>query len=327
MTRRQENHLLPLVESFFLDHLRRICGASPHTVRAYRDSLSLLFSFVAQTKGCSVADLQLNDLHVDAVVAFLTQLEAKRKNTVATRNYRLAAIKSFFKHLIRHDLLHAEQYHRVLALPPKKTKLKLAFYLEPEEVRQILAKPNRATALGLRDYALLLFCYNTGARVSELLAVRVGDLHLTSPRQVLLHGKGKKDRIIPLWRETSTVLQRLETVRNARPGDLVFLNTHGESLTRDGVAYILHKYVTIAMREMPALGRGTITPHVIRHSCAVALLQAGNDVTVIRDYLGHTSIATTNRYLTTNLEMKRDVLEAFWRRAGLSPTRTKYSGS
>jgi integrase/recombinase XerD len=149
MTRRQENHLLSLVQSFFLDHLQRICGASPHTVRAYRDTLRLLFIFLAQTKGRSVADLQLDDLHVDAVMAFLTQLEAKRRNTAATRNYRLAAIKSFCKHLIRHDLVHAEQYHRVLAMPAKRTKPALAFYLEPEDVRRILAKPDRATALGV----------------------------------------------------------------------------------------------------------------------------------------------------------------------------------
>jgi integrase/recombinase XerD len=323
MTRRQENHLLSLVQSFFVDHLQRICGASPHTVRAYRDTLRLLFIFLAQTKGRSVADLQLDDLHVDAVMAFLTQLEAKRRNTAATRNYRLAAIKSFCKHLIRHDLVHAEQYHRVLALPAKRAKPALAFYLEPEDVRRILAKPDRATALGVRDYALLLFCYNTGARVSEVLDVRVEDLHLTKPRQVLLHGKGKKDRIVPLWRETTSALQRLESVRDARAGDPLFVNIRGESLTRDGVAHILRKYVAMALRDMPALGRRTVTPHVLRHSCAAALLQAGTDISVIRDYLGHASIATTSRYITTNLQMKRDALEAFWRRAGIAPRHTK----
>lgn len=187
----------------------------------------------------------------------------------------------------------------------------------------ILEKPDLRTAAGLRDHALLLFLYNTGARVSEALAVRGIDLSLVSPKQVLLHGKGKKDRLCPLWRDTVKALQRLPVVREAHPGDFVFLNVHGNPLTRDGVAYILRKYVAMAAQDVPALGRRKIGPHTVRHSCAVALLQAGTDITVIRDYLGHASISTTSRYITTNLKMKRDVLEAFWRRAGISPANTK----
>lgn len=138
-----------------------------------------------------------------------------------------------------------------------------------------------------------------------------------------MHGKGKKDRLCPLWRETTLALQRLPAVREAHPGERIFRNLHGQPLTRDGVAYILQKYVTMAARNVPALRRRKISPHTMRHGCAVALLQAGVDITVIRDYLGHASIATTNRYITTNLKMKRDVLEAFWRRAGIQSTRTK----
>lgn len=321
MSRSRANSLLFLVESFFRDHLQRMCGASPHTVRAYRDTLRLLFAFVADRKQSDVAALALADLHVDVVMAFLTHLESQRANTAATRNYRLAAIRTFFRHLIRHDLSRAEQYHRVLALPTKRVRTGPASYLEPEDVRIILAKPDRRTVIGSRDHALLLFLYNTGARVSEALGVRAEDLSLVYPRQVRLHGKGGKDRLCPLWRETSDVLQRLSAVREARPGDLLFRNARGQPLTRDGVAYLLRKYVAIAARDAPALRRRRITPHVLRHSCAVALLQAGVDVTVIRDYLGHASIATTSRYITTNLQMKRDVLESFWKRAGLSPTR------
>jgi len=322
MTRQKAPELLSLVESFFRDHLERLCGASPHTIRAYRDGLRLLFGFLADDKGCAVADLRLDDLHVEAITAFLVHLEVKRANAAASRNYRLAAIRSFFKHLIRHDLSRADQYQRVLALPAKKTHSSMAHYLEPEEVRLILEQPDRRTTAGLRDHALLLFLYNTGARVSEALAVRFCDVRLVGQRQVRLHGKGGKERLCPLWKDTANALQRLPAVRACQPNDLLFCNRHGQSLTRDGVAYVLNKYVTQAARQAPALCRRRVTPHVLRHSCAVALLQAGNDVTVIRDYLGHASIATTSRYITTNLQMKRDALEAFWQRAGIAPVRT-----
>jgi site-specific recombinase XerD len=170
----------------------------------------------------------------------------------------------------------------------------------------------------MRDYALLIFLYNTGARVSEALAVTPTDLHLAAPRHVRLRGKGDKERICPLWPETAAALNSaLATATRSLRSDTVFRSARGTALTRDGAAYILEKYVTLAAREIPLLERRRVTPHVLRHSCAVALLQAGVDVTVIRDYLGHASIATTSRYISTNVEMKRDVLDAFWRRAGL----------
>jgi integrase/recombinase XerD len=321
VTRPATNPLPHLVESFFRDRLQRAQGASPHTVRAYRDTLRLLLLYLADTKGCTVADLQPDDLQVEAIADFLAHLESQRGNAVGTRNCRLAAIRSFFRHLLRQDVSHAEQYQRVLSLPTKKARAALATYLEPEDVHVILDKPDRRTALGLRDHALLLFLYNTGARVSEALAVHGQDLDLTKPAQVRLHGKGGRDRICPLWEETATALQRLPSVRRGAPGDPIFLSSRGKPLSRDGVAYILGKYVAMAAKDVPALRRRRITPHVLRHSCAVALLQAGNDITVIRDYLGHASVATTSRYVTTNLKMKREALEAFWKRAGIAPAR------
>ena len=159
MSRTKNDRLLPLVESFFRDHLQRMCGASPHTVRAYRDALRLLFSFVADRRKCSVADLTLSDLQVEAIKAFLVHLESKRANTAASRNYRLTAIRSFFRHLVRNDLSHAAQYQQVLALPSKKTRMVPASYLEPEDARLIINQPDCTTALGLRDHALMLFLY------------------------------------------------------------------------------------------------------------------------------------------------------------------------
>lgn len=322
MSRSRDPTLLPLVQSFFRDHLERMCGASPHTIRAYRDTLRMLFNYLADQKGRSVADLRLEDLDVEAIKTFLVYLETERANTTTSRNYRLAAIRTFFKHLIRHDLSRVAQYQRVLALPSKKKRTPQAHYLEPEDVRLILRQPDRRTASGIRDHALLLFLYNTGARVSEALGLRADDLSLIDPRQVRLYGKGRRERLCPIWRETATALQQLPALRSGQPGEFLFRNGRGHVLTRDGVAYILRKYVALAAHEAPALRRRRIAPHTLRHSCAVALLQAGVDVTVIRDYLGHSSIATTSRYITTNLKMKREALEVFWDRAGLSRSQT-----
>jgi site-specific recombinase XerD len=293
-------------------------------VRAYRDALKLLFEFVAQRRGRGVASLELSDLDADTIACFLDHIEATRTNSAVTRNCRRAAIRSFFKHLVRNDLTHSLQYTRVLAIPSKKARQKSATYLEADDVRAIIAKPDRRTADGWRDYTLLLFLYNCGARVSEAADVRWDDLQLAPPRQVRLRGKGKKERLLPLWRETADALHRLRSMAMRRDQQHVFVNRHGHPLTRDGVAYILDKHVSaVAAQDRPMLGRKRITPHVIRHSCAVALLQSGTDVTVIRDYLGHTSVATTGRYITTNLQMKRDAMQTFWKHAGIEPARAK----
>lgn len=218
--------------------------------------------------------------------------------------------------LLRHDVTRAEQYGRILAIPTKRAVQRPVPYLEPAEARAVIAQATDV-AIGVRDRALLLFLYNTGARVTEALGVRVRDLWLQRPLQVRLHGKGNKDRMCPLWTETATMLRGLITTSAYAPDDLIFRNSRGRPLTRDGAAYVIAKHVRRASESSPSLRRRKITPHVFRHSCAVALLQAGVDITVIRDYLGHASIATTSRYITTNLKMKRDVLAAFWKRAGL----------
>ncbi len=318
--RRPTPSLLTLVQSYFQDHLRSVRGASDHTVRAYRDGLRLFFVFMAQHVSRPIAKLRLEDVRSDVVLAFLDHLETVRKNGARTRNCRLAAVHSFVAHVLRHDLTRAEQYRQVLAIPAKRARIQPPSYLEPAEARALIAQPGPATASGARDLALLLFLYNTGARVSEALAVRAADLRLGSPRQVRLHGKGGKDRLCPLWPETARALRTLLERGSTGTGDptQVFRNARGAPLTRDGVAYLLGKYLRRAAEGVPSLRRRRVTPHVLRHSCAVALLQAGVHLTVIRDYLGHMSVATTNRYLSSNLEMKRQVLEAFWKRAGLT---------
>lgn len=316
MRRATRASLLGLLETYFTEHLRRVRGASRHTLRAYGHALRLFVLFVAERRRRSIASLGLDDVTVDAVLAFLEHVETVRHNVPATRNCRLAAIHGFVEHLLRHDIGRAAQYERVLAIRSKKARTRPAPYWEPEVVAAILAQPDRTTALGARDHALLMLLYNTGARVSEALGLRRRDLQLSRPHQVRLHGKGGKDRICPLWPDTAAAVKPLmSTISDDVTA--VFRNRRGTELSRDGVAYLLRKYAARAAKIHPVLGRSRVSPHVLRHSCAVALLQAGVDITVIRDYLGHASIATTSRYVSTNLEMKRGVLDAFWKRAGL----------
>lgn len=311
------------VESYFSDYLARQRGASVHTVRAYRDALALLLKFVAKRRCCGMASLQLMDLDAEAVMLFLDHIETDRSNSAATRNCRRAAIRSFFKHLLCNDLAHSQQYIRVLAIPAKKARQRPATYLEPEDARLIVGTPDKRTPDGWRDYTLLLFLYNCGARVSEAAGLRWDDLQLTAPRQVRLRGKGRKERLLPLWRETANALHRWREMAPAGSSQCVFVNRNGQPLTRDGIAYVLRKHAAAAAKVKPNLQHKRITPHVLRHSCAVALLQSGTDVTVIRDYLGHASVATTGRYITTNLKMKREAMQAFWQKAGIGPANTK----
>lgn len=322
MTAREQS-LLPLVQSYFVEHLRRVRGASPHTVRAYGHALRLFFIFVADRSRTAVADLTLDHVRADHVLAFLDHLESRRRNGVASRNCRLAALRGFVEHLLRHDITRAAEYGRIVAISAKKAKLMPATYLEPDQARAVLARADRRSLRGMRDRALLLFLYNTGARVGEALAVCRTDLQLARPFHVRLHGKGNKDRLCPLWPETARALEGLGRVSTAGQ-ERVFCNARGAPLTRDGVAYLIDKYVAEAARQIPALGRIRVTPHVFRHSCAVALVQAGVDITVIRDYLGHASIATTSRYISTNMETKRRVLQQFWKTAGLRNRKARW---
>jgi len=321
MSRSKLDSLLTLTQSFFLSYLQSTRGASSHTVRAYRDALKLFFLYLAGQKHKSIADLDLDDVQAEAVLTFLSHIESQRRNSAVTRNCRLAAIRSFVQHLLRHDITRAGQYGRILAIRSKRANHTAIAYLEPEEAKAVIAAVDTSSPRGSRDHALLLLLYNTGARVSEALAVRSCDLRLDRPRQVRFLGKGRKERICPLWPETASALRRI--VRADNRTDTLFQSHRGTPLTRDGVAYLLQKYVRLASKSLATPGLRRVTPHMLRHSCAVALLQAGVDVTVIRDYLGHASVSTTSRYITANLQMKRQVLDAFWKRAGLAPGGTR----
>ena len=322
MTNLDSKQLAANLGAFFHDHLQRARGLSPHTLRAYGQAFRLYLTFLAGLRGRSVDRLKMVDLDAESVAAFVAHIQGDRGNSAATCNARLAALRTFFRYLVERDPTHAVQYSRVLALAGKKSRLRPATYLEPEDVRVILRQPDRRTKAGLRDHTLLLFLYNTGARVGEATALCLEDIEFERPPRVRLRGKGGRERNCPLWRETARALKRLGSAIPPPDGGTLFRNQRGRGLTRDGVAYILQKYVKLAAVKRPALIRQHITPHVLRHSCAVALLQAGVDLTVIRDYLGHASVATTSRYVSVNLDMKRQALDRFWQRAGLGTSRS-----
>jgi site-specific recombinase XerD len=281
----------------------------------------MFFIYLADSIKRPVTAVQLSHITKKHVLDFLEYLETERGNSVSTRNYRLSCIRSFVNHLIRRDATRAGQYQQVLSLRQKKQRLFVTCYVEPEEMQVILRQPDRRTRSGLRDYALMLFLYNTGARISEGLGVRRDDLQLVRPYHVQLHGKGRRERVTPIWPMTAKTMKQLVIRWEISPNEQTFRNLRGEPLGRDGAAYILNKHVKSAAATAESLKRKNVTPHVLRHGCAVALLQAGVDLAVIRDYLGHESVATTGRYTRTNLHTKRKVLETFWDEAGLSRPR------
>jgi integrase/recombinase XerD len=316
--------LFAVVQSFFTEHLPKVRGASAHTIASYRDALKLLLQYIAERRGVAIHRIGLDDLHVEHVSAFLQHLEDGRGNCVSTRNSRRVALRTFFQHALREDPERAGQYARVLALPAKRGSLRAPRYLEAQQMRLLLERPDHHTRIGQRDYALLLFLYNTGARISEALAVRRRDFQFTPPYQVRFLGKGRKERLCPLWPDTVRAIKPLLVASadapEGDPQDSVFRGNRRTPLTRHGARYILAKYAAKSVENDPTFPK-RVAPHMLRHSCACALLQAGVDLTVIRDYLGHASIATTARYANSNFKLKREALSTFWERAGLAPTR------
>lgn len=304
------NALASTLRAFFGDHLPTIRGVSPHTIRSYRDSLALLLRFLATATGRSVAVLDVPDLTVEHIVAFLQHLEQQRRVTATTRNVRLAAIHSFARFLAAQEPHYLDPAQRLLGIPFKRARPRPIAYLEYEEMAAVLASVDRSTRSGRRDYALLATMFNTGARVQEILNLQASDLQLTKPSQLRLVGKGRKVRWCPLWSQTAQLLrtwciERQLDLRSAAP---VFVNQRGLPLTRFGVRFILAKHVRRAAEHQPSLMTKRLHPHSLRHSTAVHLLKSGVDLPTIAHWLGHASVNTTNRYVTVDLELKRKAL-------------------
>ena len=301
------NALARALREFFADHLPGVRGMSPHTVCSYRDAFTLLLRFLAAHHNRSVVRLDFDDLSPDSVIAFLHHLEKGRGNSAATRNARLAAVHAFARFVATNHPEHLELCQRLLAVPFKRARPRIVEYLEAAEIAAIINAPDRKTLDGRRDHALVLTLFNTGARVQEILDLHPADLQLVRPFQVRLRGKGRKERLCPLWPRTVKTLRALITERGVEQASTtpLFRNHRGEPLTRFGVRYLLRKYARAATSAATTLDAKRVHPHVLRHTTAVHLLQAGVDLVTISHWLGHASVETTNRYAAVNLETKR----------------------
>jgi len=301
--------LVPTLEAFFTDRLMRQRHASPNTVAAYRDTFRLLFLFLHETTGTTPAKLDFADLDATTVGGFLHHLEVGRGNSVRTRNARLSAIHSFFEFAALHHPEHAGLIRRVLAIPEKRFHSATIAYLTRPEVDALLASPDRATWTGQRDHALLLLAVQTGLRVSELASLRCQDVMLGSGAHVYCNGKGRKERCTPLTKETSAVLRVWLRMRRGQPTDPLFPSRgSNRHLTRGAIWRLLVKYAAAAAERCPSLAGKNLTPHVLRHTAAMNLLEAGVDLTTIALWLGHASLQSTSIYLHADMALKERAL-------------------
>jgi len=309
MTSSKSSILALVLKSFFTDYVPRQRALSPLTLQSYRDSLKLLLQFAAGKKG-DPSQLDVEQLSVEKVTAFLQSLESGRHNRVSTRNVRLSAIHSFFRYLGGQYPEHLEQAQRILSIPFKRTGNRQIEHLDFDEIQAVLKAVDIDVGDGRRDLALLSLMFNTGARVSEIVGLQTADLRLTAPCSVLLRGKGSKERTCPIWTETAGLLQKLIEQNDLSPSQSapLFLNDRGTRLTRFGIRLILNKYVVKAALSRPSLKGKRLHPHSIRHSTAVHLLRSGVDLSTIAHWLGHVSVNTTNKYLCIDLDAKREAL-------------------
>jgi integrase/recombinase XerD len=300
--------LAPTLQAFFTDRLVGQRQASAHTIAAYRDTIRMLLAFAAQHIGKAPSDLDIDDLQAPLIGAFLDHLEHERGNTIRTRNARLAAIRSLFHFAALRHPEHAATIQRVLAIPTKRHDQALVTFLTEPELQALLDAPDQATWIGRRDHALMLLAAQTGLRASELIGLSCGDLRLGVGAHVSCVGKGRKQRITPLTKQTVTVMRAWARERAGRPDDRLFATSTGRQLSRDALERRLTKHAATAATACPSLEAKTVTPHVLRHTAAMRLLHAGVDTTVIALWLGHEQIQTTQIYLHADLAIKERAL-------------------
>ncbi len=300
--------LAPTLQAFFIDRLTRQRDASPHTIASYRDTWRLLLGFAATRTGIPPSALDIANLDAALIAAFLDHLQDDRGNSVRTRNTRLAAIHSLFRYAALAHPEHAQSISRVLAIPPKRFDRALICYLTEPEVDALLAACDQTTWTGRRDNVMLLLAVQTGLRISELIGLTCGDVHLGTGAHVACHGKGRKDRITPLTASTRTVLKDWLGERAADPTAPLFPSRHERPLSRDAIEHRISHYAHLATQDCPSLQGKTITAHVLRHTTAMRLLHAGVDTSVIALWLGHVSIDTTQIYLHADMTLKEQAL-------------------
>jgi len=307
---KQNQYLSYYIRLFLIQFLSNERGLSENTILAYRDALKLLLKYCTDYLKIKIDKLLCDQIDDKIVRKFLDYLEQQRGCTASTRNARLAALKTFFYYLGQEVPECLDNSQRISAIPQKKTPHKMVDYLDPDELKAIIDSIDAASRNGIRDKALLLLMHNTGARVQEIVDIKLNDLRLDAASQIKLTTKGKKQRVCPLWEDTIEAVKAYISVRKPKQEgeDHLFLNDKGESITRFGIRYIIKKYTDKAIKEQPSLKQKKVSPHTFRHTTAMHLLQAGNELNVVRLWLGHSSLNTTHMYIEINMEMKKEIL-------------------
>ncbi len=300
--------LSTLLQSFFTDRLMKQRQASPHTIASYRDTFRLLLEFADQQLKKPPSKLDFDDLTAPFIGAFLNHIQSDRRNGTRTRNLRLTAIRSFFHYAAFQEPGRSAHIQRVLAIPTKRQDRPLIDFLTQPEIAALLAAPDKNTWSGRRDQALLILAIQTGLRLAELIGLRRCDIVITSGAHVRCYGKGRKERCTPLTKQTIAVMKNWLKERKGADDDVVFPNARGTRFSPDGVQYLLAKHVKTAQKTCPSLKNKRVSPHVLRHTAAMELLQAGVDHSVIALWLGHESAETTMIYLQADLALKEKIL-------------------
>jgi site-specific recombinase XerD len=295
----------PTLQAFFTDRLTRQLQASPRTIASYRDTLRLLLSFAHERTGKQPSKLDLDET---LICAFLDHLEHGRTNSIRTRNLRLTAIRSLFKYAALRHPEHAAVIARVLSIPPKRYEKRQVTFLTAQEARALIEAPDRSRWEGRRDQSILTLAIQAGLRVSELIALDCGDVVLGTGAHVRCEGKGRKQRTVPLTAPAQTVLSAWLSERAGRPADPLFPTRTGRRLSRDAIEQRVATHASTARQRCPSLVSKQLHPHVLRHSCAMSLLQSGVDTTVIALWLGHTDVRSTQPYIHADLTIKEKAL-------------------
>jgi site-specific recombinase XerD len=298
-----------LLERFFTQRLIQQRRASAHTIASYRDTFKMLLQFIQRRLRKTPSALSMEDIDAPLVMAFLDEMEQTRKITARTRNLRLTAVHSFFRFAAFEMPTHSDQIQRVLAIPAKRFTRALVPFLNRQEVDALLAAPDQTHWSGRRDHALLLLAVQTGLRLSELTSLQRDDLHVGVGAHVRVIGKGRKERCTPLSKYTRAVLEAWVEEPMLAENQPLFPNAQGGKLSSHGVHYLLNKHVAAATTQCPSLGSKRVSPHVLRHTTAMDLLQQGVEQSTIALWLGHESIETTQIYLDANLVLKQAVLD------------------
>lgn len=300
--------IAPTLQAFFTDRLAQQRQSSPRTIAAYRDTLRLLLGFVHQRSGTAPSRLDWQDLDVAMIAAFLNHLETDRHNSIRTRNVRLTAIRSLFTYAALRHPEHAQLIQRVLAIPPKRYDKRIITFLTPPEIDALVAAPDQCRWEGRRDHALILLAVQTGLRVSELTGLNCADITLGAGANVRCEGKGRKHRAVPLTEPVEALLTQWLAERAGRPSDPLFPTRTGRRLSRDAVALRVSTHTAIAARKCPSLLGKRVHPHVLRHTCAMSLLKAGVDTSVIALWLGHAGVRSTDPYIHADITIKEKAL-------------------